>query len=228
MLAGRERFEILGVFISKIDKKTTGFFVPIKNGIKKTEEVLKFNNVTGLGEIKKQGFPNKIKKIDINKYTNLFAFNELLPEIEKFIKQWGENEVLNGLLAAKWCLDNDRIAQSLTFLQEAMITYFCNLFNWDKSNKHHREAVSFMVKIAFDKEKLEKHHCNGQFWFDNTKNKALNQLKQLDKELLKNYLKINTWRNTVNHTKEGNRSNMRDEYYKIFEKIFSFMQNQKS
>jgi CRISPR-associated Csx2 family protein len=211
---------------SKIDKKTKNLFTPIKNSIIKTEEALKFNNVTGLEEIKKLGFPNKIKKIDITKYANLFAFSELLPEIEKFVKQWSDDEVLNGFLAAKWCLENDRIAQSLTFLQEAMITYFCNLFNWDKNDNTHRGAVSFMIKIALGENELEKHLANGKKWFDDTKYEALKQLKQLDKNLLENFLIINQWRNTVNHAKEGDRSNIQNKYPRVFEEIFTSMQKE--
>lgn len=208
--------------IDKIDKTAQKLFPPIKDGIKKTEEALKFNNVT---ELQKNTFPKKITKL--KEYPNLFAFNELLPEIKKFITQWSNDEVLNGLLAAKWCLENDRIAQSLTFLQEALITYFCNLFNWNKNDKDHRGAVSFMIKIALGKNNLENHNFNGKKWFDDTKYKALNKLKQIDKDLLENFSTINEWRNTLNHAKKRDRSDIKNKYTEVFEKIFNFIQKEK-
>ena len=202
--------------VEKIDEKTKKSFEPLTRYIEKIDEALKFNNTT---ELKKYKSPKNIKKIDLEKYPNLFALKKLLPQIENFLGQWSDNEVVNGLLAAEWCLNNDRFAQALTFAQEAMITYFCNIFKWNKSNKDHRLAVNFMIEIALEKKPLENHYCNGLGWFDSTKEEILKTLKGINKEILENFLDLSKWRNTINHAKKGDRKNMQKNFPKILENL---------
>lgn len=201
---------------SNMDKKTKNIFNPLKNGIKNIDEALKFNNVT---ELKSLTIPKNAKTIDLKKNPNLFALKNLLPQIENFLGQWSDDEAVNGLLAAEWCLDNDRFAQALTFAQEAMITYFCNIFKWNKSNKDHRLAVSFMIEVALGKKPLENHNCNGLSWFDSTKEEILNTLQGINKEILENFLDLSEWRNTINHAKKGDRKSMQKNFPKILENL---------
>ncbi len=201
---------------SNMDEKTKNIFTPLKNGIRDIDEALKFNNVT---ELKSIHIPKNAKKIDLEKNPNLFAFKELLPKIKDFIGKWADDEVKNGILAANWCLDNDRFAQSLTFTQEALISYFCNLFNWDKSDKEHRGAVSFMIQVALNKAILQEHSSNDKEWFERTKEEAIEKLKQIDNMLLENFIKISDWRNIINHAKKGDRKRMQKEFPKILEQF---------
>jgi len=198
----------------KIDKKTRNFLNPLKNSIEKIDEALKFNNVT---ELKKADNLKIEKKIKLEKTPNLFALKKLSPKLEEYLYQWSDDEVENGLMAAEWCLKNDRFAQALTFAQEAMISYFCDIFDWDKSNKNHRLAVNFMVKIALGKEELEKHASNGDSWFDSTKHNALDKLKNVDRKILENFLEVSGWRNTINHAKRGDRTHMQKEFPSILQ-----------
>ena len=205
--------------VEKIDKKTRNFLNPLKSSIEKIDEALKFNNVT---ELKRADNLKIEKKIKLEKTPNLFALKKLSPKLEEYLYQWSDNEVENGLMAAEWCLKNDRFAQALTFAQEAMISYFCDIFNWDKSNKDHRLAVNFMVKIALGEGDLKKHVSNGNSWFDSTKYNALDKSRNIDRKILENFLEVSKWRNTINHAKRGDRTHMQKEFPSIlknFEKI---------
>ncbi len=197
---------------TEMDKKTKGIFAPLKNNISKIDDALKFNNVIELKELKN---PKNSKNIDLNKNPNLFALKKLLPQIDKFTTQWSDNEVTNGLLAAQWCLDNDRFAQALTFTQEALITYFCNLFNWNAQDKDQRGAVSFIIQIAVGEKSKDEHSKKDEEWFKNSIDEILKQLSKLDQQFLEDFLKVSEWRNIINHAKKGDRTNMQDNFSNI-------------
>ena len=205
---------------TNMDKKTKKIFTPLKNNINKIDDALKFNNVT---ELQKLQNPKNSKNIDLDKNPNLFALKNLLPKIDEFTTQWNNNEVINGLFAADWCLKNDRFAQALTFSQEALISYFCKLFtNWDSQNIEHRSSVSFVIQIALGKKEINEHSKKDKSWFKDNIDDILLKLSEIDREILEDFLKINYWRNIVNHAKQGDRKNMQKEFPSILDNLIKY------
>ena len=204
---------------TNMDKKTQRIFTPLKNNINKIDDALKFNNVT---ELKKLQNPKNSKNIDLDKNPNLFALKNLLPKIDEFTTQWNNNEVINGLFAADWCLKNDRFAQALTFSQEALISYFCKLFDWDSQNIEHRSSVSFVIQIALGKKEINEHSKKDKSWFKDNIDDILLKLSKIDREILEDFLKINYWRNIVNHAKQGDRKNMQKEFPFILDNLIKY------
>jgi len=158
----------------------------------------------------------------------LFALKEISPKIEKYLYQWSDNEVLNSLYASKWCLDNDRFAQALTFAHEGMISFFCKIFWWDKSNKEHRNSVDFTIQIKIGKAKKENFKNSNQDiieWYKDNIDMALNRLDKIDMFLLKGFIKLRNWRNTINHAKDGDRKNMTKNFPILLEKYIDLVEN---
>ena len=216
--------QIDAIETSKLDQATKKALGDIVGNVNMIDEALKFNNVT---ELKKAHNLNIEQKIDLQKNPNLFGLKYLAPKLENYLHQWSDDEVTNGIKAAKWCLENDRFAQALTFAHETMITYFCNLFEWNKDNTQQRLAVNFMIRVGLGLNKIEEHNKNGHRWFDNTKQLALDKMKKLDTKLLEHFLLISDWRNIINHAKKSNekRKEMQEKFPKILNNLSQFFEN---
>lgn len=91
---------------------------------------------------------------DMNKYAN--KLNEVMiepmkPIIHKLKDSFEgfmpSEDVKNGYIAAKWCFQNKLYQQSLTILQETMISHICEELDWDIIEFRKREAVSKAFRI---------------------------------------------------------------------------------
>ena len=201
-----------------MDKNATNILRALTSKINKVDNALKFNNIQELEK-------NKIeiqKRLNTQKHPNLFALKKLSPLLEDYLTMWSDDELKNGLNAAKWSLDNDRFAQALTFSQEALISHFCKLFNWDSQDIEHRSAVSFVIQIATGKKEINEHSKKDKSWFKDNINNILNELSKIDKKILEDFLKINYWRNIVNHAKKGDRKRMQKEFPLVLDNLINY------
>ena len=215
--SGKELNKKLEIAKTKIkDKKIRNGIQPIINNIRKIDEALKFNNVSELHQTENLKLE---KKINIDKAPNFYPLKEILPTLENYLYQWSDNKVENGLLATKWSIENDRVAQALTFLQEAIIDYFIELFGWE-DKKEYKNIVNFVLQIKVgEKNKNEFNNSELKEWFTNNIDITLEKLDSFNNEFIKKILKVNKWRNMVNHVKKGDRKNIIKEFPQIFNEI---------
>ncbi len=206
--------EILNKQIETTDRKSEEKLKELREAIEKTDTALKWNNVTELKPIR-----NKVENIKFDG-NNFFVLNKLLPHIGEFVNQWTEDKIENGLLAAKWSWENKRYAQALTFAKEAMQTFFEQFFNVNGKCKKH--WINFGIKVALGKATKERYR--GKDWTDFVRDideiiSKLKKIKNSDK-VLRNFYKLNGWRNAVNHADNGDRKEMRKKFSRVLESFF--------
>ena len=91
--------------------------------------------------------------------TIIPPMNPILNKIkESFSKFHPRSDIRNGYMAAQWCYDNELYQQSITILQENMISHVCEIESIDKKNEYQRNLISssFMIKHT----KLSKDNWN--------------------------------------------------------------------
>ena len=220
---------------STLDKKLKGQLQTTKSNIKKLGTALRFNDVSGLSKIQNVKISTRI---NLDNNPELLALKEISTKIEKHLSIWSKDEVKNGFLASKWCLDNHRFAQSLTFAQESAIGYYYNIFEWNKKEfdsidkKDRRGAVTFILKIKSKQKdpKTKEVYTKNDFrhssqnvidWFNKSADSALEKLN--NDELVNDFFKLEKWRNMVNHTKQGDRKNMQEEFPNILNKFIDIL-----
>jgi len=71
-----------------------------------------------------------------------WAFNQLLDSIKMKAQAFKAGSLMNGLHAAKFCIDHSLTQQAITLLNETVISMQCILCGLDWKNKEHREIVS--------------------------------------------------------------------------------------
>lgn len=74
----------------------------------------------------------------------------LAPLIERLVQRFQPftaNDYAANLEAVKWCLENELIQQGLTLLEEAMVTYLCEIFGLNKLDKEEREVMTACAHI---------------------------------------------------------------------------------
>ena len=67
---------------------------------------------------------------------------------ERFDRFSHDNDKVNIIETAKWCLDNGMYQQGLTILQEGLISYLCNKFDIDVLKEGERNNIitySYMI-----------------------------------------------------------------------------------
>jgi len=74
--------------------------------------------------------------------------------IEKEFSDYDEKNVLNGLLAVKWCIAHDLIQQGYTIMSEFLPTYILNFVEEDFVNKASRGTVNGILGISGKVEKF--------------------------------------------------------------------------
>lgn len=135
--------------------------------------------------------------------TIIPPMNPILNKIkESFSKFYPRSDIRNGYIAAQWCYDNELYQQSITILQENMISHVCEIESIDKKDEYQRNLISssFMIKhTELPKDK----------WNDKCAKNSSTVEKFLDNILIdKTYSSFNTLsaiRNDYNHS--GMRSN---------------------
>ena len=132
--------------------------------------------------------------------TLIDAFNPIFDKIKSSLVFFDENEnVRNGLSAAKWCYDNGLYQQSATILQEFVVSFFCKRHNIPIDNQDNRETVNkaFNIRanntpeegwiISNDEQKMQIKEVLADNLFDNT-------------ELICYFQNLTELRNDINHS----------------------------
>lgn len=210
--AVRKLSETLSLSITNINK--------MGNSIRMTN-VKELENVTDTGDI---------STISIDDAPELFPLAELGKEIQNSLSVWTSDEIKNGFSAAKWCIDNQRTAQALTFAHEAATGFFCKVVGWDGNEHSHRSSIDFLLSIKrkdldpTTKQPLSSNDFRSKKedkeWFVKSCEAALVRLDSFDSEIA-DFKTLSGWRNTVSHAKKGNRSTIE----KLFPAILSKFEN---
>ena len=80
------------------------------------------------------------------------ALQPLLKNIqEKYEAFRTDNSFENGLIAARWCFDNQMYQQSITFLQESLVTYYTEKVGLHPEIEEERTIVEFKLKSLIEK-----------------------------------------------------------------------------
>lgn len=82
----------------------------------------------------------------------------MAPIIEKIRNSFcfvASESIMNGYRSAKWCFDNQLYQQSLTILQENIISNICEAMDWDKIEETKRDLISQALNIYSKKRKEE-------------------------------------------------------------------------
>ncbi|MBN2823922.1 MAG: hypothetical protein JXQ76_01255 [Campylobacterales bacterium] len=215
----------------EISKKLKGQFTQTQENIQKLGNALRFNDLSQLSTIKEVKISNRINLEDM---PQLLALKEIATKVEKHLAQWGDDSIQNGFLASRWCLENNRFAQALTFAQESSIGYFSHLFKWDEEKslnpKDKRGVVTFALRLKAQKinPKTKKPFAKEDFstsntllrqWFEESIEKVLEC--SVDVKLIENFFNLEEWRNKLNHAKEGDRKKMQNDFPTVLKDFMS-------
>lgn len=146
---------------------------------------------------------------DVIKEETIPAFTPLIGKItDSFCSFVGSNSVQDTYSAAKWCLDKGLYQQAVTFLRESMVSYLCEKYGIDLTNKELRALVD-SVFVEKNPDKKE-----NKTVFVQTENLEL--YKRIssdcvfgDKQFVSDFCHLQETRNDMNH------SGMNDNYRSV-------------
>ena len=130
----------------------------------------------------------------------------LVPVVKKIERSFTnfipDSNILNGLHAAQWCYDNHMYQQSITILQETIVTYICNNNELSVTDKNARTLVNTAFYIV--DEELQQEEKKWKLPNYGEGNEAIDKVRELikypDIEKLSSSFKIATdVRNDFNH-----------------------------
>lgn len=168
--------------ISKALKKFTEIIATCR-GMKITEQASKINNT--------------LINFDDIETIRIKPFQPLIDSIKEQMKPFGKNEILDGVQAAKWCLEHNMIQQGLTILQEIIVCYLLLKIGVSVDNKLHREIASKAINILFYETEEERWDQKAK-QHANLTQKYCNVCKS-EIELVKKYVVLTDFRNDMNH-----------------------------
>ena len=133
-----------------------------------------------------------LKKIE--KSQNLPAFKLITDKIRDRVKEFGKNEINNGLLAVKWCVEHNLIQQAYTLLQEFIITKILDDFKLNWKNKKEREIVNYVFRV-------KNFNTPSSEYDDKFDNKLIEKLltHKIIKKYYQSYSTLTGYRNSFNH-----------------------------
>jgi len=126
------------------------------------------------------------------------AFKPISNLVKSKIENFKENDILNGLRAIQWCIDNNLTQQGITIMAEFVPTYVLNKIGEDFVNKLNRNTISSLLSL----------NNPNNFEFSDIKEvKEIQEMlvfkaSQINgfKELRKRHISItNNFRNDINH-----------------------------
>ena len=88
--------------------------------------------------------------------------NELSKAFEPFSVDTSDEQMLNGFLAAKWCIDHNLYQQAATILQENVVTFFCKRHNITLETEATRKLVNNAFYYTLGKFSSEKERQQAQ------------------------------------------------------------------
>jgi len=136
--------------------------------------------------------------------------NPILDKIKDRIKGFKTNNVLNGVAAVEWCLNNGLIQQGITILQETAISYFCEEVKVDLHDRKTREVISSYLGYVARKKDKEKYN-------EKDKEDIIKKMKDttLIQSLKEWYGQLSFERNDINHNGMLSNSKSSGEKFQI-------------
>jgi len=135
---------------------------------------------------------NELKKYDLV----LKPAKLLIDVIKEKIKDFNNNDILNGIKAAEWSIKHGLYQQAITLLQEVLITKILLIADLDFSERTNREIVTSAIKIK--SRNLSEKNWNNVAKKNILLTKKILSLPFLEK-IVKDYEKLTGIRNDVNH-----------------------------
>ena len=75
--------------------------------------------------------------------TTIKPLNPIFNKIRKSFEAFSDTpDVMNGFVAAKWCIEHELYQQAITILQENVVTLICGDFNLDEKDDKQRKLVN--------------------------------------------------------------------------------------
>lgn len=213
--------------IAELTDKRIAVVLKNKGYIEESAKLLKgiknelINFATDIQTCRGQNIISNASVIKVHQYLEklqneiIKPLNPILDKLKNRIKNFKTNNILNGLTAVEWCIDNGLIQQGITILQETAINYTASKLNVDMQNPDIREAISsgFYILSVKTKEEDWDEKCK--------KNKDIIEQMLSTKtiaELKKPYERLRTIRNDINHNGMRKDSKNGSEFKKLLEK----------
>lgn len=197
--------------VTKIAELTDKRIAPVLKNKGNNEESARFlkgikkeliNFATDIQTCRGQNIISNASVVKVHQYLDklkneiIKPLNPILDKLKDRIKDFKTNNILNGLAAVEWCIDNGLIQQGITILEETAINYTASKLNVDMHNREIREVISSGFNILSRKieEKNWDEKCK--------KNKDIIVQMSLDStitQLKSCFEKLRTDRNDINH-----------------------------
>jgi len=152
---------------------------------------------------------NVAVKIDALRQQGIIKpLTPVLEKIQDAFADYADNDVANGIRAARWCLEHNMLPQGYTILQETMVTLVLEQHKdqVEKSTasvREQREFVSALLSFVAQEKSWDK-------WKKSDADIAQEIAVTLDRELLTTYDRLTQKRNDINHGGTGgNASNIK-------------------
>jgi len=166
---------------------------------------------------------NNVKRLNdnITRCINIEHIKPLQPvfhRVKSHLDQFdGSDVIIDGLNAAKWCLNHNLIQQSVTILLETLISFWLIKANQKLDDSQTRELVNKSITI-----KINDFH--EKTWQVKPDQKPLvrNMIEILEnnKELYKQHNRLNQMRNDINHCGTSEHTKKASDFEKVLNKIF--------
>lgn len=162
------------------------------------KDIIKFNYARLYSEIQelKESFGQDQQLLPLTPLQPLL--DNILKKIEIFKDYGKEEDAVKGILAAQWCLEHNLIQQSITILQESIITLICMRHNLKYSKKDDRELIASAFYKVIDQKNPKTKKDDGKEKSEEGKIQALLN-DQMIHSLGKTYHKLSQLRNDINH-----------------------------
>lgn len=124
------------------------------------------------------------------------AFQPLLNHIRPRLEKFCGDDILDGMQAARWCMDHSLVQQGYTILQETLVTHLLRKANVDHMDKDSREIVTAAVHIA------RENKPPSEWWGAAGGNKPLTEKMMMilkEDDLIGLMTKLSGERNDLNH-----------------------------
>ncbi len=132
---------------------------------------------------------------EIKDNIKIQPFKPLVVKINNKISDFEKGDIKNLFLASKFCYEHNLIQQSITILQEAIITYYCEKFNFNYTDLEKRNLIAqlFIIKNRNIPENKWKSPAGD--------NKYLTKqiLNKIDRNFANYYNSLTNLRNDINH-----------------------------
>lgn len=148
--------------------------------------------------------------------TDIDSLNKVvIPQLEPVLHKVRESlkpfddagNVMNAIKAAQWCFDNQQYQQSTTFLEEGVISYFCQRHGIALDAREKRELVTSAFNIVGQNKPKEEWKVKKDEWKD-LLGEIVNDELMKNKQLTKTFNSLAVLRNDYNHC--GMRDNKKD------------------